>query len=316
MMLLSRFSTPPLSSYSLLSPPSPSLTQAALIQTKDILHETDSLNTKKDSLLDSDAKRIRKIITNEQAKPLEVSREYILNYEKKETSDSEKLANQVERHIETLRTIRSKLEDRVELKTRINDYRDWKRGFHDKKMAILNGKTLQTFSESDDTGGGGAGTNGHTSPGHGLKSSGRGKSASGSGGAATTATGGGGGRDLAVVLDSLNKLAQLEARITSLEKDNENMYEKMKTTEVTTQHEAEKTALEFKKKRAVDPLQRGAMKTVYTLKTKKVPMSKGVKLPKGTFLTAVDRDTNNLRSHPPLDPSFSHTLCLQRCKTP
>lgn len=32
-------------------------------------------------------------------------------------------------------------------------------------------------------------------------------------------TGTGGGRDLAVVLDSLNKLAQLEARITSLEKE-------------------------------------------------------------------------------------------------
>jgi hypothetical protein len=89
------------------------------------------------------------------------------------------------------------------------------------------------------------------------------------------------------------------------------MYEQMKGSEVATQQEAEKTALEFKKKRAVDPLQRGAaMKTVYTLKTKKVPVSKGIKLPKGTFLTAVerDKDTNNLRSTPL--PSFPLSLPL------
>jgi hypothetical protein len=257
---------------------------------------------KRDPSLDEEAKRIRKIITNEQTKPLEVSRDFILNYEKKEAMDSEKLANQVERHIETLRTIRGKLEERVELKSRINEYRDWKKGFHEKKAAIMNGKTLQSYSaDSQSVGGGGTG------------GAGRG----GSGGSTRGTTGGGGsgatggGKDLAVVLDSLNKLAQLEARITSLERDHDNMYEQMKGSEVATQQEAEKTALEFKKKRAVDPLQRGAaMKTVYTLKTKKVPVSKGIKLPKGTFLTAVerDKDTNNLRSTPL--PSFPLSLPL------
>lgn len=239
------------------------------MQTKEVQEPSQ----KRDPSLDEDAKRIRKIITNEQTKPLEVSRDFILKYEKKEEMDSEKLANQVERHIETLRTIRSKLEDRIELKSRINEYRDWKKEFHDKKTAIMNGKTLKTYSESDNNNT--KSKSEHGTPNH---------------------MNNGGAKDLAVVLDSLNKLAQLEARITSLERDNENMFEKMKRNEVTTQHEAEKTALEFKKKRAVDPLQKGAMKTVYTLKTKKVPISKGVKLPKGgTFLTAVERDPTNLR---------------------
>lgn len=232
---------------------------------------------KRDPSLDEDAKRIRKIITNEQTKPLEVSRDYVLKYQQKEIADSEKLANQVEKHIQTLRDIRGKLEERIELKSRINDYRDWKKGFHEKKVAIMSGQTLTNFNES-----------------HSQNSKQNGTTTTMA--ASSTAPGtGGGSRDLAVVLDSLNKLSQLEARITSLERDNDNMYEKMKKNEETSQLEAERTALEFKKKRTIDPLQKGAMKTVYSLKTKKVPISKGVKIPKGTFLTAVDRDTNNLR---------------------
>lgn len=234
---------------------------------------------KRDPSLDEDAKRIRKIITNEQTKPLEVSKDFVLKYQQKEVADSEKLANQVEKHIQTLRDIRGKLEERIELKSRINEYRDWKKGFHEKKMAIMSGQTLHNFTES-----------------HSLNSKQIGGTTSVNGPNGTGPSGSAGGsRDLAVVLDSLNKLSQLEARITTLERDNENMYEKLKKNEETSQLEAERTALEFKKKRAIDPLQKGAMKTVYALKTKKVPISKGVKINKGTFLTAVERDTNNLR---------------------
>lgn len=150
------------------------------MQTKEI-HEptTHHSSHPKDPSLDDDAKRIRKIITNEQTKPLEVSRDFILNYEKKEALDSEKLANQVERHIETLRTIRSKLEDRLELKSRINEYRDWKKNFHDKKLAIMNGKTLQALSESElGQSGVGVGGNGRSGSGsgHGVGSPGKNKS--------------------------------------------------------------------------------------------------------------------------------------------
>lgn len=267
--------------------------KAALMQTKQ-LHDPPP---KRDPSLDEEAKRIRKIITNEQTKPLEVSRDFVLKYEKKELADSEQLASQVERHIDTLRNIRGKLEERLELKSRINDYRDWRKGFEEKKLAVLNGKTISNFEQSKQSQ---SLVPSPSNPQNKIRT--------------TSGQGQSNGRDLATVLDSLNKLAQLEARISSLERDNENMYEKMKNDETNMtfeqerdkdrrEKEAEKTALEFRKKRAADPLRgggkSGAVKTVYTIKTKKVPMSKGVKerLPGGgTFLTAVgDRGETNLR---------------------
>mmetsp|Transcript_22727 Transcript_22727/g.33206 ORF Transcript_22727/g.33206 Transcript_22727/m.33206 type:complete len:513 (+) Transcript_22727:216-1754(+) len=246
--------------------------KAALMQTK-ALHEP---GVQKTAPLEEEAKRIRKIITNEQTKPLEVTRDFVLKYEQKELSDSERLTTQVERHIETLRTIRSKLEDRIELKGRIGEYRDWKKEFMHKKNAVMSGKTLQSL----------------TPPASGTHTQSTEKQ--------RTLGSGGGSRDLATVLDSLNKLAQLEARITSLEKDSENMFDKMKRTEESSQREAERTALQFKKKRAADPLGKGSVKTVYALRTKKVPLHTGVKLPRqqktgGTFLTAMDGAETNTR---------------------
>ncbi|CAE7528687.1 unnamed protein product [Symbiodinium microadriaticum] len=188
--------------------------------------------------------------------------------------DSEQLTKQVERHIDTLRSIRSKLEERVELKARIGDYRDWKRDFMEKKTAVMSGKTLQDASSSSPQ----------------LTQD-----------LNTTHPTAGGGRDLATVLDSLNKLAQLEQRITSLEREGENIYDKMKASE------AQKTSLDFKKKRAADPLARasgkpGGMRAVYAVRAKKVPLSKGVRLPVqrggprgGTFLTSVEESNRDAR---------------------
>ena len=164
------------------------------MQTKQ-LHDP---SPKRDPSLDEDAKRIRKIITNEQTKPLEVSRDFVLKYQEKEAVDSEKLANQVEKHIQTLRDIRGKLEERIELKSRINEYRDWKKGFHEKKMAVMNGQTLHNFNESHTT-------NTTNTKQSGLISGGVGTGTNSTQGQGTS----GGSRDLAVVLDSLNKLPPL-----------------------------------------------------------------------------------------------------------
>jgi hypothetical protein len=169
----------------------------------------------------------------------------------------------------------------VELKARIGDYRDWKKEFMEKKNAVMSGKTLKDASKE-------------ISP-----------TQESSGSKPATA----GGRDLATVLDSLNKLAQLESRITSLEKDSENLFDKMREKEGPNVHfEAQKTAIDFKKKRAADPLaaasgKPGGLRTVYALRAKKVPMSKGVRLPirqgggkGGVFLTSVEDNNRDARA--------------------
>ena len=205
---------------------------------------------------------------------LQVTRDFVLKYEEKERLDSEQLTKQVERHIDTLRTIRSKLEERAELKSRIGDYRDWKREFMAKKAAVMSGKTLRDATSSlEDT------RDSESKPPE------------------------SGGRDLATVLESLNKLAQLEQRITSLEGEGENLYDKMKAAEAPGAHrEAQKTSLDFKKTRAADPLARGkagGLRSVYAVRAKKVPLSKGIRLPirqgggagrGGTFLTSVEEN--------------------------
>lgn len=75
-----------------------------------------------------------------------------------------------------------------------------------------------------------------------------------------------------VIFCSLNKLAELENRITSLEIDN--VYDKMKEDEVASQQQQLRTALEFKKKMANDPLKPGSVRTVYSINQKRIPLMK------------------------------------------
>jgi hypothetical protein len=49
---------------------------------------------------------------------------------------------QVERHITTLKRLRNKLEERAEVKSRQDEFRDWKRTFAAKKEAILSGQIV------------------------------------------------------------------------------------------------------------------------------------------------------------------------------
>lgn len=247
--------------------------KAALMQTKNVRETTPEAN---ESTNDINTKRIRQIVTNEQTKPLEVTRDFVLKYEQKEIKNSERLTEQVERHISTLRSIREKLESKLELKERINDYREWKKGFVDKKYAVLGGKTLSTFQAQK-----------HPSEPVTQSIDKTVKNAS---------------KDLATVLDSLNKLAQLETRITDLEKNN--VYEKMRDAEERKAFDQqEKTALEFTKRRATDS-KTGPNRAVYAIRQKKVPLHQGATIrgvakkgkSGGTFLTDVgDTDTDDRR---------------------
>ena len=242
--------------------------KAALMQNKNVRESTPEVNT---SISDANTKRIRKVITNEQTKPLEVTKDFVLKYEESEMKNSERLTEQVERHIGTLRKIREKLESKVELKERINEYREWKRDFSSKKHAIMSGKTLASL-DTNDIQRTAKDTNAPTSePSR--------------------------ANELAAVLDSLNKLAQIENRISDLEANN--VYQKMSEVEEQRAFEAnEKTALEFNKRRATGGGTTGPTRTVYAIRQKKVPLHQGAtirggtkKKTGGTFLTEYGDNT-------------------------
>lgn len=225
--------------------------KAALMQTKTLRETTPEVNASTNA---ANTKRIRQVITNEQTKPLEVTKDFVLKYEQREIENSERLTEQVERHISTLRSIREKLESKLELKERINEYREWKKDFSYKKQAVLSGKTLASLDPNMNTR----------------------KSSNASAGDTNKSVQKGPTTELATVLDSLNKLAQLENRITDLETNN--VYQKMSDLEDQRAYDAQqKTALEFNRRRATGGASKGGpSRTVYAVRQKKVPMHKGV----------------------------------------
>lgn len=246
--------------------------KSALMQTKNIRENTPERNPATNP---SNAKRIRQVVTNEQTKPLEVTKDFVLRYEENEMKNSERLTEQVERHISTLRSIREKLESKIELKERIHEYREWKKDFAPKKQAVANGQTLASLGP---------------------------KTRSSEASASMERSVKGATAELATVLDSLNKLAQLESRITDLEENN--VYQKMVDAEEQRAFEKkEKTALEFKKRRSTGTNRRdaGPSRSVYTVRQKKVPLHHGATLRGsrasrgGTFLTEMGGETTESR---------------------
>ena len=105
------------------------------MQTK-VVKDPALMNHKKENL-EKDVKWVRQIVSHEQAKPLEVSKHYMLEYEKDALLKSERLANQVQRHLQTLQKIRGSLEDRAETTERAAEYRSWKQSFATKKSDVL-----------------------------------------------------------------------------------------------------------------------------------------------------------------------------------
>ncbi|KAJ1407981.1 hypothetical protein B484DRAFT_403666 [Ochromonadaceae sp. CCMP2298] len=89
--------------------------KGALLQTKNTREHAPS---KPPSHAQDDERWIKRVIKQEHTRPLNVSKDFVLTYEKKEQENADRLTHQVDRHISTLRTLRSKLETRHELKTR------------------------------------------------------------------------------------------------------------------------------------------------------------------------------------------------------
>ena len=243
--------------------------KAALLQTKNLKsHVPEHLPV---HTVD-DARWIKKVIEQEHIKPLEVSKDYVLEYERREKENQERLAAQVERHISTLKTLREKLETRAELKSRTDEYRQWQRDFSTKKQAVMIGKTLEEIeaelraAKDQDL------ANGRSSLSPSKKKQPH-----------VTATGN--AQDLSNVLDSLNKLAELESRITSLEKDN--VYERMLQQERPAVND--RSVMDFRKARVSLP-EKGPVAVTYAMRPMnatwqvKVPAQRGVAVGAGSAL--------------------------------
>ena len=170
---------------------------------------------------------------------LQVTKKYVLEYEEKEKQNAERLTTQVEKHISTLKKLREKLEDKHEMKTRVDEYRSWKKDFHDKKHAVMLGKTLEDFEKEKHH----STTRSPTGYSDDFEAPSQ----------PETIRRGKGSGELSTVLDSLNKLAELEKRITSLEKDN--AYDQLLEREKPGV--AQRVEYEFRPERAVDPTQQG-----------------------------------------------------------
>eukprot|EP01033_Poteriospumella_lacustris_P001599 gene1599-1162_t len=256
--------------------------KSALLQTKSLKAPQPQKPQTQQS--EDDSKWIKKLIQQEHIKPLEVSKDFVLDYESREKEQQERLSNQVDRHIQTLKSLRQKLEARHDMKQRNEEYRQWQKEFIPKKQAVMVGKTLDEIELKK-------GDDGPTEEERLdsevnddiLRRASQRKALNGKAPNQSS-------QELTTVLDSLSRLAELEQRISSLEKDNrydamlakENppafqrssiefndhkMYPELSHTKVNGNVMHGVNPTEIRKKRA-QPDKHGPMGVVYEVRTK------------------------------------------------
>eukprot|EP00520_Triparma_pacifica_P004469 CAMPEP_0118668598 /NCGR_PEP_ID=MMETSP0785-20121206/20432_1 /TAXON_ID=91992 /ORGANISM="Bolidomonas pacifica, Strain CCMP 1866" /LENGTH=262 /DNA_ID=CAMNT_0006563183 /DNA_START=140 /DNA_END=924 /DNA_ORIENTATION=+ len=192
--------------------------KAALIRTKK-MKKSDSINPPKETLQEK-AEWMQQIIEEEQAKPLQVGKDYILKYEEEERRNEAALQKQVEHHVTCLKNLKDTIEKRAMIKQKKQQFKEFKEQVNAERQAVLEGKisAQQRFRVK-----------------------------------ATTATGEGSGEGqknkgaLATVIGSLDKLVDLEKRISSLESDN--MLDRVKEGASVPSQKLAKMKLAFSKKR-------------------------------------------------------------------
>ncbi|KAJ1455410.1 hypothetical protein M885DRAFT_520349 [Pelagophyceae sp. CCMP2097] len=99
--------------------------KAALMKTKQMKTQ-DRKNQRGAETLKAKAAWMQRVIEEEQAKPLQVSKEFVLSYQSRERHEEERLEEEVHRHIECLRRLRSQIEKRDLLKSKKEAYRQRK----------------------------------------------------------------------------------------------------------------------------------------------------------------------------------------------
>lgn len=97
--------------------------KAALIRTKKLKASSNNPMAAVESRRER-AQWMQQIIEEEQNKPLEVNEDFIIKYEKKEREEEERLEDEVQRHIESLQKIKKNLRAKEEVRRRTMIYRD------------------------------------------------------------------------------------------------------------------------------------------------------------------------------------------------
>jgi len=140
--------------------------------------------------------RVCAVLTNPppppQAKPLQVGKEYILKYEEEEVKNEAKLQKQVEHHVSCLKNLRQSIERRETIKNRKAQFKEFKEQVDAERKAVMEGKIsaanrFKTSAKPNQE---------EEMPPPPVKGT------------------------LSTVIGSLDKLVELEKRISSLETDN------------------------------------------------------------------------------------------------
>jgi hypothetical protein len=116
--------------------------KSAILQNKNIKSET---APRRPNFTSEDSRWMRKVIDEEHNKPLEVSKNFIIDLERREIEKQEHMAHQVESHIHTLRKLRNKIEQKADVKQRSDEYRSWQRQFSNKKNELIIGNTINVY---------------------------------------------------------------------------------------------------------------------------------------------------------------------------
>lgn len=132
---------------------------------------------------------MQRVIEEEQSKPLQVSKDFVLSYQERERREEERLDAEVQRHIECLRRLRDQIEKRESVKAKKEAYR---RAMQHQKQSVPSSKLAAKRPAPSDDGG-------HQGPGVAMTDAAQGT--------------------LTTVISSLDRLVDLERRIASLEKD-------------------------------------------------------------------------------------------------
>eukprot|EP00903_Cladosiphon_okamuranus_P014443 g13400.t1 len=152
---------------------------------------------------------MQQVIEEEQSKPLQVSKDFMCKYEEQEKETEGRLDKEVAAHIRSLRNLRKQIEKRGEIKARRVKYRAAQKQLEMEKQRLLLGKLHGIESNGPAS----ARTDPRDGAGNGTGAGAAGKTGPGQEGRKSVGT-------LDTVLGSLDKLVELEKRISSLEKSN------------------------------------------------------------------------------------------------
>ena len=182
----------------------------------------DSKNPPKETLKEK-AEWMQQIIEEEQAKPLQVGKDYIIKYEEEEKKNEAALQRQVEHHVNCLKNLRASIEKRETIKARKSQFKAFKEQAEAERRAVMEGRVSAANRFKVRTPQEGGEESNEIKP----KVQGT----------------------LSTVIGSLDKLVDLEKRISSLESDN--LHDRVKDGASVPQQKLARMKLAFEKKRTM-----------------------------------------------------------------